>query len=63
MNKYKVRYSIFTEYEAETDEEADKIDEVYLNAIFKDGLVITGFKLEKEIIDDVDKNTEQTEDH
>lgn len=54
MNKYKVKYSIYTEYEAETDEEAQKIDEAYLNHVFKDGLEITKFKLERKIIDNTE---------
>lgn len=51
MNKYKVKYSIYTEYEAESDEEAQKIDEAYLNHVFKDGIEITKFKLERRIIE------------
>jgi len=58
MNKYKVKYSIYTEYEAESDEEAQKIDEAYLNHVFKDGIEITKFKLERRIIDNVDTDSE-----
>lgn len=59
MNKYKVKYVICTEFEASSDEEADKIDEKNLNAILKNGeFYIKKFKLERRIIDDVDTDSE-----
>lgn len=50
MKTYKTKYVIETEFEAETDEEADKINEKNLNAIFKNGeFYVKKFKLKTDV--------------
>lgn len=57
MNKYKVKYVIHTEFLAENDEAADKIDEKNLNIIFKNGeFYIKRFKLVRKVTEDAANN-------
>ena len=64
MNKYKVKYVIHTEFLAKNDEEACKIDEKNLNAILGNGeFLVTKFKLERRVTDNVDTDAEQTTDN